>query len=95
MQHTIFQLQEKTLVELKAMARLLGIKRPDSYKKEELAYKILDEEAIQNAAGKGDAQQMEAEPSITADLGEVESLDEIQENMQQELLTARTPRLME
>ena len=85
MQHTIFQLQEKTLVELKAMARLLGIKRPDSYKKEELAYKILNEEAIQNAAGKGDALQMEAEPSITADLGEVEPLDEIQENMQQEL----------
>lgn len=79
MQHTIFQLQEKTLVELKAMARLLGIKRPDSYKKEELAYKILDEEAIQNASGKSDVQQKEAdEPSITADLGEDMTLAESQ-----------------
>ncbi|MCB9017339.1 MAG: transcription termination factor Rho [Prevotellaceae bacterium] len=50
--YNILQLQEKTLVDLKAMARQMGIKRVDSYRKEELIYKILDEQALQAASSK-------------------------------------------
>lgn len=43
----IFQLQEKTLVDLRVIAKHLGIKKVESYRKEELIHKILDEQAIQ------------------------------------------------
>jgi transcription termination factor Rho len=48
--YNILQLQEKTLVDLKALAKQMGIKKVDSYRKEELIYKILDEQAIQKSA---------------------------------------------
>ena len=44
--YNILQLQEKTLVDLKALAKQLEIKKVDSYRKEELIYKILDQQAI-------------------------------------------------
>ena len=47
--YNIIQLNEKSLPELQAIAQELGIKKPDSFKKEELVYKILDEQAIVGA----------------------------------------------
>jgi transcription termination factor Rho len=44
--YNILQLQEKTLVDLKVLAKQLGIKKVDSFRKEELIYKILDQQAI-------------------------------------------------
>ena len=44
----ILQLQEKTLVDLRIIAKHLGIKKVESYRKEELIHKILDEQAIQS-----------------------------------------------
>ncbi len=44
--YNILELNEKLLPELKAIAKELGLKRFDSLKKEELIYKILDQQAI-------------------------------------------------
>lgn len=44
--YNILELNEKVTTELRALAKELGIRRPDAYKKEELIYKILDEQAI-------------------------------------------------
>ena len=46
MVYNIIELNDKLTTELRALAKDLGIKRPDAYKKEELIYKILDEQAI-------------------------------------------------
>lgn len=46
MAYTIIELNEKLITELRALAKEMGIRRPDAYKKEELIYKILDEQAI-------------------------------------------------
>lgn len=46
MAYNIIELNEKLTTELRALAKEMGIKRPDAYKKEELIYKILDEQAI-------------------------------------------------
>lgn len=50
--YNILQLNGKTLSELQAIALELGIKKADSFKKEELVYKILDEQAIAGASKK-------------------------------------------
>ncbi len=47
--YNIIELNEKLTTELRVLARSMGIKRPDAYKKEELIYKILDEQAIAEA----------------------------------------------
>jgi transcription termination factor Rho len=62
--YNILQLQEKTLVDLKALAKQMGIKKVDSYRKEELIYKILDEQAIQQSATEKNtpAQKVKTEP---------------------------------
>ena len=44
--YNIIELNEKLTTELRVLARSMGIRRPDAYKKEELIYKILDEQAI-------------------------------------------------
>ncbi len=44
--YDILELNEKLLPDLKEIAKNLDIKRVDSYKKQELIYKILDEQAI-------------------------------------------------
>lgn len=44
--YNILELNEKVTTELRTLAKELGIRRPDAYKKEELIYKILDEQAI-------------------------------------------------
>ncbi|HOE04758.1 MAG TPA: transcription termination factor Rho [Bacteroidales bacterium] len=48
--YDINQLNEKLLPELKLIARDLGINRTDTLKKEELVYKILDQQAIAAAS---------------------------------------------
>ena len=47
--YNIIELNEKLTTELRVLARSMGIRRPDAYKKEELIYKILDEQAIAEA----------------------------------------------
>ena len=44
--YNIIELNEKLTTELRILAKEMGIRRPDAYKKEELIYKILDEQAI-------------------------------------------------
>ncbi len=51
MAYNIIELNEKLTTELRVLAKELGIRRPDAYKKEELIYKILDEQAEQAIAG--------------------------------------------
>lgn len=50
--YNILELNEKLTTELRVLAKELGIKRPDAYKKDELIYKILDEQAIIEAKNK-------------------------------------------
>lgn len=50
--YNILELNEKLTTELRTLAKELGIKRPDAYKKDELIYKILDEQAIIEAKNK-------------------------------------------
>ncbi|MBN2660521.1 MAG: Rho termination factor N-terminal domain-containing protein, partial [Tannerellaceae bacterium] len=47
--YNILELNEKLLTELQAIASELGIKKAESLKKEELVYRILDEQAISYA----------------------------------------------
>lgn len=50
--YNILELNEKLTIELRTIAKDLGIRRPDAYKKDELIYKILDEQAILEAKNK-------------------------------------------
>lgn len=50
--YNILELNEKLTIELRTIAKDLGIRRPDAYKKDELIYKILDEQAIIEARNK-------------------------------------------
>ncbi len=50
--YNIIQLNDKNLSELQSIAKELGITKTDSLKKEELVYKILDEQAIAGATKK-------------------------------------------
>ena len=48
--YNIIQLNDKSLSELQTIAKELGIKKAESYKKEDLVYHILDEQAIAQAS---------------------------------------------
>lgn len=50
--YNIIQLNDKSLSELQTIAQELGITKIHSYRKEELVYKILDEQAIASASKK-------------------------------------------
>ncbi|MDR0823706.1 MAG: transcription termination factor Rho [Prevotella sp.] len=50
--YNILELNEKLTIELRTIAKELGIRRPDAYKKDELIYKILDEQAVLEAKNK-------------------------------------------
>lgn len=50
--YNIIQLNDKSLSELQNIANEMGIKKTDSIKKEELVYRILDEQAIASALKK-------------------------------------------
>lgn len=47
--YNIIQLNDKELSELQQIAKELGLKKVDSLRKEELVYRILDEQAIVGA----------------------------------------------
>ena len=59
--YNIIQLNDKNLSELQVIAKELGIKKADSYKKEDLVYKILDEQAIVGATKKVAADKLKEE----------------------------------
>lgn len=59
--YNIIQLNDKDLSELQKIAQELGIKKADSFKKEDLVYKILDEQAIAGATKKVAADKMKEE----------------------------------
>ena len=59
--YNIIQLNDKSLSELQVIAKELGIKKADSFKKEELVYKILDEQAIAGATKKVAAEKLKEE----------------------------------
>ena len=62
--YNIIQLNEKSLSELQAIAQELGIKKTDSFKKEDLVYKILDEQAIAGATKKVAAEKIKEERKV-------------------------------
>ncbi len=59
--YNIIQLNDKSLSELQSIAQELGIKKADSLKKEDLVYKILDEQAIAGASKKVAAEKAKEE----------------------------------
>ena len=59
--YNISQLNDKSLSELQSIAQELGIKKTKSLKKEELVYKILDEQAIVGATKKVAADKQKEE----------------------------------
>ncbi|MCA6037490.1 MULTISPECIES: transcription termination factor Rho [Bacteroides] len=59
--YNIIQLNDKNLSELQVIAKELGIKKADSFKKEELVYKILDEQAIAGATKRVAAEKLKEE----------------------------------
>ena len=59
--YNIIQLNDKSLSELQSIAQELGIKKAESLKKEELVYKILDEQAIVGATKKVAAEKQKEE----------------------------------
>ena len=59
--YNIIQLNDKDLSELQVIAKELGIKKTDSLKKEDLVYKILDEQAIAGTTKKVAADKLKEE----------------------------------
>ena len=59
--YNIIQLNDKSLSELQSIAQELGIKKAETLKKEELVYKILDEQAIVGATKKVAAEKQKEE----------------------------------
>ena len=59
--YNMIQLNDKDLSELQVIAKELGIKKTDSLKKEDLVYKILDEQAIAGATKKVAADKLKEE----------------------------------
>ena len=62
--YNIIQLNDKSLPELQAIAQELGIKKTDALKKEDLVYKILDEQAIAGATKKVAADKQKEERKV-------------------------------
>ncbi|KAA6307954.1 hypothetical protein EZS27_040371, partial [termite gut metagenome] len=56
--YNIIQLNDKQLPELQTIALELGLQKTESLNKEELVYKILDEQAIVGAVKKTTADKM-------------------------------------
>ncbi len=61
--YDILELNKKLLAELKEIAKELNIKRVDSFKKQELIYKILDEQAIAASEKKKSDKPVENKPA--------------------------------
>jgi transcription termination factor Rho len=62
--YDILELSKKLLPELREIGKELKIKRVESYKKQDLIYKILDIQAIQNAGAKSETEEARAKPII-------------------------------
>ena len=60
--YNIVQLNEKTLDELRNIAREMGIKKADSLEKDKLVYEILDEQASASASKTATSTKPEGEP---------------------------------
>ncbi len=67
----ILNLNSKKLVELRQIAKDLGVRRVESYKKQDLIYKILDEQAIQ-ASEKKKSPEVQKSPDNQRNVGEFE-----------------------
>ncbi len=78
--YNIIQLNDKNLSELQTIAQELGIKKPESFKKEELVYKILDEQAIASATKK-----------VAADKGKDERRDDKKKRSRINVVKKDTP----
>jgi len=78
--YNIIQLNDKNLSELQSIAQELGIKKPESFKKEELVYKILDEQAIAGATKK-----------VAADKGKEERRDDKKKRSRINVVKKDTP----
>lgn len=63
--YNIIQLNEKDLSELQEIAKELGLKKTSALKKEELVYKILDEQAIKSASQKANEGQTKKRARIS------------------------------
>ncbi|MFW5890453.1 MAG: transcription termination factor Rho, partial [Marinilabiliaceae bacterium] len=63
----IIALNSKKLMELRQIAKDLGIRRVESYKKQDLIYKILDEQAIQDSEKKKNAEAGKTETDPARD----------------------------
>ncbi len=61
--YDIIELNKKKVAELREIAKQLDIKRADTYKKQELIYKILDQQAIKAATSKARKTNQPAKPS--------------------------------
>ncbi len=61
--YDILELNKKLLAELKDIAKELNIKRIDSFKKQDLIYKILDEQAIVASEKKKSEKATETKPT--------------------------------
>ncbi|WP_430812316.1 MULTISPECIES: transcription termination factor Rho [unclassified Carboxylicivirga] len=59
--YDILELNKKLLTELRQIAKELNVKRVESYKKQDLVYKILDEQAIQVSGDKKPKKEKPAE----------------------------------
>jgi transcription termination factor Rho len=71
--YDILELSKKLLPELKEIAKELNIKKAESLKKQDLIYKILDQQAIEaNDAKQEEAEQVSEEVPQNADPGENE-----------------------
>ena len=79
MAYNILELNEKLTTELRALAKEMGIKRPDAYRKEELIYKILDEQAIIKT--KNLPPEPKAKPNNNRNRKQVEPKKEQQKNI--------------
>ena len=85
--YNIIQLNDKDLSELQSIAKELGIKKTDSLKKEDLVYKILDEQAIVGAT-----QKVAAEKSMLERIGNMQrEQKEYREYIEQWVHEMKTP----
>jgi transcription termination factor Rho len=62
--YDILELSKKLLPELREIGKELKIKRVESFKKQDLIYKILDIQAIQNAGAKPASEEARPRPTI-------------------------------
>jgi len=63
--HTITELNAKLVAELRSIAKTLGIKKIESFKKQELVYQILDKQAVSISEEKENAEVIKKKAPVT------------------------------